>query len=316
MDPVTILPDHWPVPADYLASPEVAYRNRFAIALSERTPEEMVWSYLWLGPEQIDRLVWLAQRHLGAEFHGVGLELGAGCALLSAIIAKQPSVERVYAIEICEEMAKRVIPKVATWILREESSKVVPIFGSFNDLQLPDASVDFIVEIQSIHHSHDLARTLAEAARVLKRGGTVLCFDRCHPDKLTDQQVEEMLSQVYPEAFIRASHYPPGAVLTRRENGEHEYRLFEWKAAFVSAGLRLVAAKSFVEQIGFVKAIKGLLRPFPPSIRRQFYKTENATPRTALEWSLQWPRAFLTRTHLSRPILAPHQASVFLLQKP
>ena len=236
--------------------------------------------------------------------------------MLSAMIARHPAVDRIYAVEICEELVNRVVPKVTEWVLGRESPKVLPVFGSFNDLQLPDESVDFIVEIQSIHHSHDLARTLAEAARVLKRGGILLCFDRCHPDSVTDQQVEEMLSLTYSEAFIRGSHYPDGTVLTRRENGEHEYRLWEWKAAFERAGLQLIKAQSFVAEIRLARAIKGLMGPLPSKVRRRLYKSENATPRTMVEWAVQRARVLFTKTHLGRPILAPEEASVFLLRKP
>ncbi|MEZ5365632.1 MAG: class I SAM-dependent methyltransferase [Bryobacterales bacterium] len=308
--------ERWPVPQDYLDSPEVAYRNLQAIELARGSAEELVGNYLWMAEADCERLLAQAQRHLGFRFQGQGIELGAGCAMLSALVARSPEVRSVYALEICEEMVRRGVPKVARHVLGSDAHKVKGVFGSFNDLQLPDNSLDFALEIDSIHHSHDLNLTLREAARVLKPGAQLLCFDRCHPNSLTDEEVDEMLSQVYSDEFMRKSHYPPGVKMTRRENGEHEYREREWMAAFQQAGFRVVGAKCFWREVRTARALKGLLQVLPAAIRRRLYRSDNGSFQTTLDWVRQRYQALTCQTHFGRPILSTREATgVFLVEK-
>jgi SAM-dependent methyltransferase len=307
----------WPLPDEFVSSPAVAYRNRFATALSQRPVPEIVESFVYLSAEKMQRLVKVGCRAVNAApLKGVGLELGSGCGLLSATVARDPEVRSIFAVECCEESVNRLIPKVAAAILAERRHKVVPVVGSFDDLRLPAASIDFIVEVDSFHHSDDLVKTLGECFRVLKPGGRVLCFDRCHPDHVTDADVDRMLSEVYSKRFLEANFYPPDVTLTRRDNGEHEYRLFEWKAAFSAAGLRLVNARRLVKEVTGRKALKGCLSALPAGIRRKVYQTDNATLRTTFEWLSQPFRVFFTRTEFGRPVFAPKETTVFLLEKP
>lgn len=304
----------WPVPEEFLSAPAVEYRNRFAMELARRDLLHLVTSYVYMGPKQMARLVGLAQRYMAIEFAGDGLELGAGCGLLGATVATSPKVKSLVSVEICEEMIRRVIPKVAAGVLGQQRTKVMPVFGSFNDIQLPDSSIDFIVEIDSFHHSDDLPRTLSECHRVLKPGGFLLCFDRCHANTVTDEQVEQMLSEVYSRKFLEANHYPPDVTLTRRDNGEHEYRFYEWQAAFESSGLELVRVRRFIREIRFALVVKAFLQWLPVAVRRRLYGTENANWRVIPRWIAQH-RAWFQRTEFGRPILSPTETTVFLLRK-
>src|SRR5438270_3148832 len=142
----------WPLPPELEASPAVAYRNEYARRLAEKSVTDIIASYIYTTEAGMDELLALATRYLlDGPLAGRGIELGAGCGLLSSAVAKQGGVESILALEVCEEMASRVIPKVAAGILGEHSHKVVPVVGSFDDLQLPDGSLDFAVEIDSLH---------------------------------------------------------------------------------------------------------------------------------------------------------------------
>jgi ubiquinone/menaquinone biosynthesis C-methylase UbiE len=303
------------MPPDLLTLPAVEYRNGFARSLEVRSAPQIAACYVYLSLKQMHRMVRLAVRHLGVKpFRGVGLEAGAGCGLLSSIVARDPAVEKVFAIEICEEMCRRIIPKMANWVLGAAAHKVIPVWGSFDDVELPDNSVDFIVEIDSLHHADDLEQTLRECARVLKPGSQMLCFDRCHPDTVTDEQVDEMLSVVYSEDFLRKNCYPPGVRLTRRDNGEHEYRFFEWKRAFDRSGLELIAVRRFVEHVRFTLAVKGVLGVLPHGLRHRLYRSDNGS----FETTLRWLTSVLTPASLcdfGRVIRAPRNSTVFLLVK-
>jgi ubiquinone/menaquinone biosynthesis C-methylase UbiE len=305
----------WDIPQELLESPAVAYRNNFAAALARLPADEIVTSYVYLTCAQMERMLSLACSLFGLELYGTGLEVGSGCGLLACTAAKSHRVERVYALEICEKMVELVMPKVATRVLGARASKLIPVMGSFDDIRLPSASVDFIVEIDSLHHSDNLSVTLRECARVLRAGGHILCFDRCHSNDVTDRDVELMLAQVYSEDFLRKNHYPPGITMTRRDNGEHEYRLHEWQAAFRSAGLKLVAARKFVRQIRPALAAKGCLSLLPRALTKHVYRTANADLRTTIEW-LRQPLLVRNRDpFFGNPVLAPKETTVFLLTR-
>lgn len=278
----------WPLPPELETAVEVTYRNAFAENLSHKSAPDIVRSYVYLSQADMACMMRLAERHvLPRPLHGVGIELGAGCGLLASVVAQNAAIEAVFALEVCEQMARLNIPKVAQHVLGEYSRKVIPVIGSFDDLRLPDNSLDFAIEIDSLHHSHDLKRTLTECARVLKPDGVALCFDRCHPDSLPDEEVEAMLSKVYSRAFLIANSYPSDAVLTRRENGEHEYRRFEWQAAFDAAGLQLLKTCQFHRQVSPRAAVKGALSVLPKRVQRRLHRSEHASFKTPLSWLAQ-----------------------------
>lgn len=281
-----------------------------------RSVEHIVADYVYLSVQEMFELLALASRHaLAAPIEGFGIELGAGCGLLSAVVASMPNVRAVLAVEICQRMPELVIPKVAAEVLGGDARKVVPVVGSFDDLRMPDASLDFAVEIDSLHHSDDLSGTLRECARVLRPGGQLLCFDRCHPDSITDEQVEAMLSRTYDRSFLLANCYPPETVLTRRENGEHEYRLFEWKAACDAAGLRLERIASFSRRVPARAALKGALSILPTPIKRHLGGVARANLGATRQWLEQ--RVWLSwRSRWRGHIFAPKETTVFVMRKP
>ena len=209
-------------------------------------------------------------------------------------------------------MVELVIPKVSTWILGRDARKIIPVSGSFDDIHLASDSLDFAVEIDSLHHSRNLERTLHECARVLKPGGILVCLDRCHPNSLTDAQVEAMLDRVYPKEFLVANHYPPEVTLTRRDNGEHEYRMFEWERAFKGAGFRLAKTVHFRKEISWRIALKGALRRLPGALGARFRTSKSE----AQQASSLWLRQLLGRLISRRDLLAPKEATAFLLEKP
>ena len=303
----------WPLPAELARSPAIENRNRFARKFARCDAAEVARRYVYHSIEEVRRLVALAERYaLPRPLEGVGIELGAGTGVLASVVARRPAVRAVLGVEICEMVARLLMPKIARAVLHRQAGKVVPVIGSFDDLRLPDGSVDFIVEIDSLHHSGDLPLTVAESCRVLKPGGTLLCFDRCHPDWLTDAEVQTMLARTYPPDFLRENGYPAGVVLTRRDNGEHEYRLFEWRAAFERAGLVLERVVEFRPRLKLRHAMRGLLEfaRRRPEARRPKY-------RPAMPWQYlreQWG----AETHLeagTRYVVAPKRTTVLALRK-
>ena len=71
-------------------------------------------------------------------------------------------------------MVEDIIPKLTNYFLRNESSKIIPVLGSFDRIKLPNNSVSYIFEYDSFHHSFDLSRTFEESYRVLEKNGTLV----------------------------------------------------------------------------------------------------------------------------------------------
>ena len=63
---------------------------------------------------------------------------------------------------------------------KSDQKNITIMEGSFNEIPLPDSSVDFIVEENTFHHSNDLDMTLKECLRVIKPGGKMILIDRFH----------------------------------------------------------------------------------------------------------------------------------------
>ncbi|WP_447603677.1 class I SAM-dependent methyltransferase [Nitrospira sp. Nam80] len=247
-----------------------------------------------------------SRRLLTKPLEGVGIEIGAGCGILSSLVARGQSIKQIYALEVVEKMALSIIPRVAAHVLGWGQTKITPVWGSFDDLRLPDNSIDFVIEIDSLHHSDNLSTTVSECARVLKPGGWLLCFDRCHPNSVTDEEVDKMLSRIYSPEFLTANCYPSDIILSRRDNGEHEYRLYEWEAAFAAAQLQLVSRLKLHKRVAVRHAMKGLASVLPDPIRRRVYNTENASLAAAKLWLFQ---------RLGFSSVAAKEETIFLLKK-
>lgn len=66
------------------------------------------------------------------------------------------------------------------------SGRIEVIHGAFEDVPLPDESVDIVWSQDAFLHSGDRARVLAEIDRVLKPGGEVIFTDPMQADDLED----------------------------------------------------------------------------------------------------------------------------------
>ncbi|MCG8462699.1 MAG: class I SAM-dependent methyltransferase [Holophagales bacterium] len=228
----------WPIPAEEMESPALLNRNRFAQRFVEAPVARILDTYTKMNLAEARRLIATAERCcLGARLRGRGIELGAGTALLSCALAVRSDVEQMTAVEYVPDMVRLIQPRVIEHCLgAAQRRKVIRANGSFDELGAEDASFDFAIEIGSLHHSNDLPRTMAEIHRVLRPGGVLLAFDRVQPDHMTDAEVEALLDREYSREFLERFGYPLDRPLTRRQNGEHEYRRWEWQAAIDAAG--------------------------------------------------------------------------------
>lgn len=162
--------------------------------------------------------------------------------MVSCSIAQSAQVKKVYCVESVVSVVNLLQPIVKDQILGAESDKVISVTGNYDQLQLEDQSVDFAVAWDSMHHSPDPVNTLRECARVLKPRGTLVVVDRAHNNETPDAEIQRMLNIVYGAAFLKSSYRDPTMKLTRRENGENEYRYREWEKFFGDAGFQMTHA--------------------------------------------------------------------------
>lgn len=145
-----------------------------------------------------------------------GLDVGCGLAHLALELAADVAPSgRIIALDNSEHMVGDAAARVAAAGL----AGVVDVRqGDATALSLPDASVDFIVAAQVYSYVPDVARALAEAARVLKPGGRLavletdwdLCtYESADPDlgrRLLDERAQHFAHPHLPRQLHRLLH--------------------------------------------------------------------------------------------------------------
>lgn len=186
----------------------------------------------------MDKLFLKAELIIGRPINGVVADIGSGTGVVASWLSKLRGVTQVYAIEYAEEYVKTLMP-VTFKSFEAQADKIKRVVGSFNKIKVADNFFDFILELNSLHHSENLDVTLAELNRVLKPGGYVIAADRGHNNKVTDQYlkkiVEAQLSDEQKKIYGLPQHF------TRAMYGEHEYRYRDWKNHFIKNGFEVKA---------------------------------------------------------------------------
>ncbi len=234
---------HWPIDEELKKETLEHYRTNLAIKLKEEDPLSIIHQITFDSAAEaitlgdIKKLFDFAERKfLKKKIAGIGLEVGAGPGTFSSVLASFDSVGKMYAVEVCEPIVELLGPKVAEYILGERKNKVEGVVGSFDRIELPDESVDFVFDFFSLHHSNNLAKTLKECNRILKKGGFIFCFDKARPDYFTQNDLSELLDRECSEQEKRFFGLPADRKLTRRMCGEKEYQLKDWFSSFEKAG--------------------------------------------------------------------------------
>ncbi len=269
---------YWPVNPVLKKEAEENYRTSFALSLQDRDALSIIRELTFDGAvpkmtvEKIEALFDYVERHfLEKPITGVGVEVGAGPLTFSSILAKRPAIQKMYGIEICQPVVEKLFPKVARYILGEQSDKVIGVVGSFDEIQLPDDSIDFIFDFFSLHHSLDINVTLKECHRILKPGGFIFCFDKARPNHYSQSDLDELLDTQYGPDYHRHFDISPELKLTRRINGEREYRLRDWQRAFLGAGFSkfqdAYLAKTLSNSL-VTRTIKNTISFLPPRLQQ------------------------------------------------
>jgi ubiquinone/menaquinone biosynthesis C-methylase UbiE len=228
----------WPLKID-INNQEYIGNDLLARKLSKKGYNALIKDYVYIYPEDVKKTFKFIP-DAWESFKGRGIDLGSGVGCISATIATKEEVKKIYSLELVESVVSLCQPIVINKILGKNSDKVISVMGDFDHLKIKDASLDFATCWFSMHHSLDPVRTLKEAYRVLKPGGRFVFVDKVHDNSTPDKEIERMLNIAYSEEFLKKNFRPAGIKLTRKENGEHEYRFFEWEKFIKKSGFKIL----------------------------------------------------------------------------
>ncbi len=229
----------WGRPTELITSKEYESNNALAAALAEAGLEEIIAKYTYVWPDQIRELLRLVPE-AWASFKGNGVDLGGGVGCVTSAIAVLDDVRSIYCLELVENAVRICQPIVLAELPEQARQKVTSVLGNFDELQIADGTLDFAVMWDSLHHSSNPVETLREARRALKPGGRLVIVDRIHNNSVPDAEIVRMLDIEYSIDFKRLNFMDIDVTLTRRMNGEHEWRFREVQSFITEAGLDLL----------------------------------------------------------------------------
>lgn len=244
----------------------VAGRNKFADECCDFPVDEILKRYVYLSAKDVAQLIRIVEDFHGDIFKGVGVELGAGVGIFSAIVSQIKSVDKIYALELVPNIVKKIQKRV--FKKYGNPAKLVSTLGSFDDIKLKTSSCDFIIEYDSLHHSFDLQKTLNEAYRILKPGGVLIAIDRVQSNMMGDHLKKRLLEYEYSEDWLIENNYDASIRLTREMNGEHEIRENEWIESFEKAGFCSVKVTKMVRP-SFKLYLYSVLTMIPDLIKKR-----------------------------------------------
>jgi len=203
----------------------------------------------------------LIKKILGNDLYGTILEIGAGDGILTCKMTKIKGVNRIYALDYSSNCVEKLMPYVIKKLNLSENEKnlIFPVIGSFNDIKLPDNSVDFVISWTSLHHSEDRERTLKEIYRVLKVNGYLIALEKASPNTHTNLMLNNALDSEYDFSSVNGYGYDPSKNYTRRMNSEHTPILAEWEYWLAKCGFN---NKVFLFQYVFSGVLGWIWRHF------------------------------------------------------
>ena len=183
---------------------------------------------------------------LGRRLQGTGVDLAAGVCWTTALLSQLEAVERLFAVEVSQHRLLKLAPAVFK-LMRANEAKICRALGSFYDIQLQDASVDFCMMSQAFHHADAPRRLLAEVQRLLKPGGLVLMIGEApvYPSLLWKRRLLNIVKMGVPSSWYTTKpiyHVLPSFEAlfpVDHDTGDHAYAIRDYRRMFREQGLTL-----------------------------------------------------------------------------
>lgn len=220
--------EEWDCADSKSAAIEVQLNNNLIEQLNNQSVQDLILRYTYITPKQIQTVLERDPR-IRSVLRGHGIDIGGGIGCVSSALSNFVEVETIICLDISIMAVTVGQRRVLDWDKNAISKKVVSVVGNFDNLELMDSTLDFAIAWDSLHHSDSLERTLLELHRVLKTGGHVVIVDRAHSDETTTEHLEKLMNIEYSKEFKDANFIQSDQIVTRRDNGEHEYRLIDWE---------------------------------------------------------------------------------------
>ena len=228
----------WKISKKILSTEDYKLNNRIAKKYSKENINKLAKKYTHIKPEHINFLLKTNSR-IWKNLKGLGADLGGGIGLLSSVIAKKKDIKKIYCVEVVKNAVTKCQPRVKKKILNKKAKKVISVLGSFDHIELKKSSLDFCIAWDAMHHSEDLVKTLIGIKKVLKKNGKLIIVDRAHNNDTSNAEIQRMLNIVYSKEFLRENYLPINKKLTRKMNGEREYRYSDWEKNFKKSGFKI-----------------------------------------------------------------------------
>jgi SAM-dependent methyltransferase len=231
----------FPIPQELSASDAITAREQATLKSLQEGNLDRVASIQGLPSIEIFEglLIELMNLNILPKLNGIGIELGAGLGIFSSLIIKHnKNVKGILSIEVCRPFAESGMGLTSDLILHENSNKVIPCHGTFDSIPISSGVVDFIIQIESLHHANTLDKPINESFRLLKPGGFFISIDRAWIDSIKDSTLNALLDHKYELKWLEHKGFDSNKIVTRRDNGEHEYRDREWQKAFLESGFK------------------------------------------------------------------------------
>jgi ubiquinone/menaquinone biosynthesis C-methylase UbiE len=144
------------------------------------------------------------------------VDLGSGTgAVASYIINNYSHVNTMVAVDVCEDMLKRI-----------DSNQITKIVSPLENMPFKDNVFDVAVSRQCLHYINDLKKTISEIVRILKNNGIFV------------------LSQIVPLESSTRSYWEK--IIRLKQPLRYNYfSEKEWLQLFAQAGFKLISMQRF-----------------------------------------------------------------------
>ena len=153
------------------------------------------------------------------------LDVGTGMASNVRFLLEHMSKRsEVWTLDPSEEMLSRAKEKVGA----EDRRRVRFVKGTADALEFEDKSFDLVVSVMVAHHMEKVDESIAEMARVLKRGGRVIIVDYS-----PEAHVLEFHSRHAEKDFVK-----PGAITRAMKKAHLKRRVENYDMWYLIEGSR------------------------------------------------------------------------------